>query len=36
MDELIPVDLRDFILRHIDSVSQLEALLLLRAKPDEE
>jgi hypothetical protein len=36
MDELIPGDLRDFILRHIDSVSQLEALLLLRAKPDEE
>src|SRR5690349_14072930 len=36
MDELIPGDLRDFILRHIDSVSQLEALLLLRAMPEEE
>jgi hypothetical protein len=36
MDELIPGDLRDFILRHIDSVSQLEALLLLRANPEEE
>ena len=28
-DEPIPADLRDFILRHIDSVAQLEALLLL-------
>jgi hypothetical protein len=26
----IPADLRDFIARHIDSVGQLEALLLLR------
>jgi hypothetical protein len=30
-DELIPGEARDFILRHIDSVAQLEALLLLRA-----
>jgi hypothetical protein len=29
--ETIPAELRDFILRHIDSVAQLEALLLLRA-----
>jgi hypothetical protein len=36
MDEFIPEDLRDFILRYIDSVSQLEALLLLHANPDEE
>jgi Mn-dependent DtxR family transcriptional regulator len=36
MDDPVPGDLRDFILRHIDSVSQLEALLLLRAKPEEE
>ena len=33
--ELIPQDLRDFILRHIDSVVQLEALLLLRGNPDQ-
>jgi len=30
-DDVIPDDVRDFILRHIDSVAQLEALLLLRA-----
>src|SRR5215467_5746989 len=30
-DEIIPGDLRDFILGHIDSIGQLEALLLLRA-----
>lgn len=29
----IPADLRDFILRYIDSVAHLEALLLLRASP---
>jgi hypothetical protein len=34
-DEVIPADLRDFILKHIDSVTQLEALLLLRANPGE-
>jgi len=33
VDELIPADLRDFILRHIDTVAQWEALLLLRANP---
>lgn len=32
-DEPIPADLRDFILRYIDSVAHLEALLLLRANP---
>lgn len=32
-DDPIPADLRDFILRHIDSVAHLEALLLLRANP---
>jgi hypothetical protein len=31
----IPDDVRDFILRHIDSVAQLEALLLLRRTPGE-
>jgi len=34
-DDLIPEDLRDFILRHIDSIAQLEALLLLRRNPNE-
>jgi hypothetical protein len=34
-DEPIPDEVRDFILRHIDSVAQLEALLLLRANPGE-
>ena len=34
MDESIPVDLREFILRYIDSVAHLEALLLLRANAE--
>ncbi|HEU4825471.1 MAG TPA: hypothetical protein VFS85_03260 [Dongiaceae bacterium] len=34
-DEPIPDDLRDFILKYIDSVAHLEALLLLRANPGE-
>lgn len=34
-DEVIPEDLRDFITRYIDSIAQLEALLLLRSNPDE-
>jgi hypothetical protein len=34
-DEAIPADVRDFIVRHIDSVTQLEALLLLRGNPGE-
>ena len=33
-DDPIPADLRDFILRYIDSVAHLEALLLLRAHPE--
>lgn len=32
----VPGDLRDFIVRYIDSVAQLEALLLLRANPAED
>ena len=28
-DELIPADVREFIIDHIDSIAQLEALLLL-------
>jgi hypothetical protein len=35
VDDVIPDDVRDFILRHIDSVAQLEALLLLRANSNE-
>ena len=31
----IPSDVRDFIFRYIDSVAQLEALLLLRSHPTE-
>jgi DNA-binding GntR family transcriptional regulator len=34
-DEPFPDDVRDYILNHIDSIAQLEALLLLRAHPDE-
>jgi hypothetical protein len=32
-DQTIPDDLRDFILQYIDSISQLEALLILRSDP---
>ena len=35
MDDVIPPDVREFIIRHIDSVSQLEALLILHAHPEE-
>jgi hypothetical protein len=34
-EEQIPDAIREFIARHIDSVGQLEALLLLRGNPDE-
>jgi len=34
-DSLIPDDVRDFIIQYIVSVAQLEALILLRANPDE-
>lgn len=33
-DELIPPDVREFILRHIDSIAHLEALLLLLQQPE--
>jgi hypothetical protein len=32
-NDVIPGDLQDFILQYIDSITQLEALLLLRADP---
>ena len=35
MDDIIPPEVREFIIRHIDSVSQLEALLILHAHPGE-
>lgn len=34
-DQPIPAEIRDFLLRYIDSVGQLEALLLMRKYPDE-
>ncbi len=34
MKQVIPVDVGQFILDRIDSIAQLEALLLLRASPD--
>jgi hypothetical protein len=34
-DDPVPKHLRDFIARYIDSVAQLEALLLLRSNPAE-
>ncbi len=33
-DELIPPDVREFILRNIDSIAHLEALLLLFQQPE--
>jgi hypothetical protein len=36
VDDPVPGDLRDFIVRYIDSIAQLEALLLLRANPADE
>jgi hypothetical protein len=35
VDDVVPPDVREFIIRHIDTVSQLEALLILRAHPSE-
>lgn len=34
MEEVIPADVGQFILDRIDSIAQLEAVLLLRASPD--
>ena len=36
MVEVIPQDVRQFVLEYIDSIAQLEALLLLRAQPQTE
>lgn len=33
-DEIVAGDIKEFILAHIDSIAQLEALLLLRATPE--
>jgi DNA-binding MarR family transcriptional regulator len=35
VDDVIPPAVREFITRHIDTVSELEALLILRAHPKE-
>jgi hypothetical protein len=35
MSDPVPEELRDFIARHIDSVAQLEALLLVRSASDQ-
>jgi hypothetical protein len=35
-ESIIPDDLGEFILRHIDTVAELEALLLLRGNPEVE
>ena len=35
-EELMPQQVRDLIVRHIDSVAQLEALLFLHARPSEQ
>jgi hypothetical protein len=34
IEDVIPVEVRQFILGHIDSIAQLEALVLLRSTPD--
>lgn len=34
-DQYVPDRIRDFILKHIDSVAQIEALLLVRSNPQE-
>ena len=34
-DEPVPDDVRDYIINHIESIAQLEALMLLRAHPGE-
>ena len=33
--DVIPIDIRNFLTQHIDSIAELEALLLLRASPHE-
>ena len=33
-DDVLPAELREFLENHIDSIAQLEALLLLRSAPD--
>ena len=35
VDDLIPAEVQQFILKSIDSIAQLEALLLLRGQPQE-
>lgn len=35
-DEILPKEIKWFLLRHIDSIAQLEGLLLLHKDPDKE
>ncbi len=35
MSDQLPAELREFLARHIDSIAQLEGLLLLRSGPDQ-
>lgn len=35
-DDLLPGDVRDFIVVHIDTIAQLEAMMLLRSHPSDE
>lgn len=35
VDQYVPDRIRDFILKHIDSVAQIEALVLVRCNPQE-
>jgi hypothetical protein len=34
-DDLLPGDVRDFIVAHIDTIAQLEAMMLLRSQPSD-
>jgi hypothetical protein len=34
-DDLLPDDVRDFIMAHIDTIAQLEAMMLLRSQPSD-
>jgi hypothetical protein len=36
VDDVIPPEVREFIIKHIDTVSELEALLILRGHPGED
>lgn len=35
VDNPFPDDVREYVIKHVDSIAQMEALLLLRAEPDQ-